>query len=188
MDPAAVDTIDDEPRFWEHVPGERLDTRAAAQGDPASVHTWLAARPAVATRLLAALLELHVGIVAAGWIAGDLYDGCLLFDRESARLSVIDLDGYHRGSTINAMGRMFGSSRWMAPEEFEPGAAIDERTTVFTLGRAIAWILGNGSDDRRAFRGNDRQWDAVQEATAADPGARIQTVAALAATFSGDGT
>ena len=35
------------------------------------------------------------------------------------------------------MGRLFGSTRFMAPEEFERGATIDERTTVFTMGRTV---------------------------------------------------
>lgn len=35
------------------------------------------------------------------------------------------------------MGRMFGSTTFMAPEEFELGAPIDQRTTVFTLGRLV---------------------------------------------------
>ena len=37
---------------------------------------------------------------------------------------------------------MFGSTRFMAPEEFELGARIDERTTVFNLGRAAFVFLG----------------------------------------------
>lgn len=51
---------------------------------------------------------------------------------------MIDLDTYSRGPVVNTMGRMFGSTRFMAPEEFARGAVIDQRTTVFTLGR-LAW-------------------------------------------------
>ena len=45
------------------------------------------------------------------------------------------------------MGRMFGSTRFMAPEEFELGAPVDERTTVFTLGR-LAWHFGTRLTER----------------------------------------
>ena len=40
---------------------------------------------------------------------------------------------------------MFGSSRFMAPEEFERGALIDERTNVFTMGRTAAVLLADGT-------------------------------------------
>jgi serine/threonine-protein kinase len=42
------------------------------------------------------------------------------------------------------MGRMFGSDRFMAPEEFTLDARIDQRTTVFTLGRLIQEFLPDG--------------------------------------------
>ncbi len=35
------------------------------------------------------------------------------------------------------MGRMFGSTRFMASEEFELGALIDEQTNVFVMGRRL---------------------------------------------------
>ena len=41
---------------------------------------------------------------------------------------------------------MFGSTRFMAPEEFERGALIDERTTVFTMGRTAFVCLGDDID------------------------------------------
>ena len=43
---------------------------------------------------------------------------------------------------VNKMGRLWGSSRFMSPEEFELNAIIDERTNV-----AMAFaILGGGKD------------------------------------------
>ena len=36
---------------------------------------------------------------------------------------------------INKMGRLWGSSRFMSPEEFELNAMIDERTNVFNMVR-----------------------------------------------------
>ena len=53
------------------------------------------------------------------------------------------------------MGRMFGSTRFMAPEELELGAVIDERTTVYTLAR-LAWHFGTRLSDRdEDFCGSD---------------------------------
>lgn len=40
---------------------------------------------------------------------------------------------------------MPGSTRFMAPEEFRAGALIDQRTTVFNLGRAARVFLSEQS-------------------------------------------
>ena len=78
------------------------------------------------------------------------------FERQAAH--IVDLDMYHLGAFTNQMGRMFGSTRFMAPEEFERGELIDERTTVFTMGRAAIVCLGDdiggalGEVVRRACR------------------------------------
>ena len=87
------------------------------------------------------LIDLHVALAAAGWDASDLYDGCLIVDFPTASLTVIDLDTYRRGPSVNDVGLMFGATKFMAPEEFEFGAVIDERTTAFTLGRLV-WHFG----------------------------------------------
>jgi len=63
-----------------------------------------------------------------GWIPVDFYDGCLICDFDRQALHVTD--HYYSGPFTNEMGRMFGSGRFTAPEEYELGAQIDERTTV----------------------------------------------------------
>ena len=86
---------------------------------------------------------------------------------------IIDLDTYHRGPTENRMGRMFGSSRFMAPEEFELGAPIDERTTVFNLGRTIQQYVFDGDLAAAPLL------DLAAAACRTDPSRRIQSVAEL---------
>jgi serine/threonine-protein kinase len=100
---------------FEAAAGELVHVPADEREDPASSYQRFAHLPA--ERLLGVfdvLIDLHVVLAGAGWVAVDLYDD---------------------------MGRMFGASRFMAPEEFELGAVIDERTTVFTLGRLV-WHFG----------------------------------------------
>jgi hypothetical protein len=123
---------------------------------------------------LATIYDLHVQVVAAGWIAVDFYHGSLLYDFAVGRLSVIDLDCYREGAFDNDMGRMYGSSLFMAPEEFELGARIDERTTVFTMGRTALVFLGDGPD---RFRGSAAQYAVVARACAPDPADRFATMA-----------
>ncbi len=87
--------------------------------------------------------------------------------------SCFDLDSYRLGPYPNTMGRMIGSTRFMAPEEFEKGRTIDERTTVFAMGRTIGIFLG----DIPALV------QVTDVACADDPCARYATVAKLAVAF-----
>ena len=58
---------------------------------------------------------------------------------------------------VNKMGRLWGSSRFMSPEEFELNAIIDERTNVFNMGAMAFAILGGGKD--RSFT----KWEASRD-------------------------
>jgi serine/threonine protein kinase len=109
---------------------------------PASAHQRFRALPP--GEILAALDELyalHAKLDAAGWVEGDFYDGALLYDFTTRQLTVIDLDTYHRGPYRNTMGRMFGSTRFMAPEQHSHGALVDTRTTAYVLARAALILL-----------------------------------------------
>lgn len=68
-------------------------------------------------------------------------------------MRVIDLDSYSKGPFRNQMGRMFGSERFMAPEEHRLGAWIDERTTVFTLGRTVHHLVPDGGEEMAGLVG-----------------------------------
>jgi serine/threonine-protein kinase len=130
---------------YEWVDGELVGTSASRRSDPTSAFArFLALDPRERSSALDVVFRLHVKLAASGWIASDFYDGSLLYDFEHRRMHVIDLDSYRDGPFTNDMGRMFGSSRFMAPEEYERGARIDERTTVFTMGRTAAQFLSLG--------------------------------------------
>lgn len=160
---------------------------ARLRQDPTSSYQRFARLPAA--ELLAhfdTLIELHRDLAYAGWVASDLYDGCLIVDFTNHTLHVVDLDNYRKGPTHNDMGRMFGSSRFMAPEEFELGATIDQRTTVFNLGR-LAWHFStrlSETDDQ--FCGSPGLASVLKQATATTPGQRHQSVAEFAAAWTAE--
>lgn len=116
---------------YDYAPGELVGTSPDRRADPRSAYQRLANLPA--DKLLSHfdnIIDLHHQLAAVGWVASDLYDESLIIDFDTAQLTLVDLDSYQRGSSVNTMGRMFGSTRYMAPEEFQLGAPIDERTTV----------------------------------------------------------
>lgn len=135
------------------------------------------------THLVTEVYDLHRELAGLGWIANDFYDGAMIYDFHSHRVHVIDLDSYNVGPFTNSMGRMAGSSRFMAPEEFELGATIDERTTAFTMGRTAAVLMSDNSLGRGPFRGSDHQYEVMVRCCAEDPDDRFQTVADMYAAW-----
>jgi hypothetical protein len=166
--------------IYEWAAGELVHVPAARRTDPESAFQRFRRLPVdELTAAIDAILDAHLELCRAGWIACDFYDGSIIHDFARRRTWLIDLDSYHLGPFVNEMGRLFGSTRFMAPEEFERGARIDERTTVFTLGRMISVFLGDGGLGRDGFRGGEAQYRAVRAACRPDPAARWQSVAAF---------
>lgn len=160
------------------VEGELLYVRREERVDPASTYQrFRRLPPSEVGRCLDAIFSLHVALAEAGWVAADFYDGCLLYDFDAGRLGIVDLDLYQPGPFQNPRVRWFGSTRFMAPEEFIHGARIDERTTVFTLGRTALVLLSDPSGDEGAFRGPRECLDVARIACSMDPAARFASPA-----------
>jgi serine/threonine-protein kinase len=140
---------------YEWVPGELLGVERSRRADPASPFQRFRALPF--SDLLTGLdvvFDFHRSAAELGWVAVDFYDGAMIYDFDTQAMRLIDLDNYRDRPFTNEMGRMFGSTRFMAPEEFELGAIIDEVTTVFTMGRVISVFLSDGTLELTPFRGD----------------------------------
>ena len=166
--------------IYDWADGELVRVPADRRGDPESAFQRFRRLPAdELTAAIGTILDAHLHLCRAGWIACDFYDGSVIYDFTGRKTWLIDLDSYHLGPFTNQMGRLFGSTRFMAPEEFQRGARIDERTTVFNLGRMISVFLGDGDLGADGFRGSDSQHRAMSTACSPDPEARYQNVAEL---------
>lgn len=93
------------------------------------------------------IFTFHLNVANKGYVAVDFYDGSLLYDFSRNQIKICDIDLYQKKPFINTMGRLWGSSRFMSPEEFILGANIDEMTNVFNMG-AMAFSLLGGELDR----------------------------------------
>lgn len=165
---------------YDWADGELLGGSGPRREDPASAFQRFRALPVAAiVAALDTVVDVHRGFGADGEVAGDFYDGCLIYDFATARLSLVDLDHYHPGPHRNKMGRMFGSSRFMAPEEFTAGAMIDQRTTVFTLGRTMLIFLSDGTTSPDAFRGPRPLYDVAVRACQPEPDRRYGSLPEL---------
>jgi len=91
---------------------------------------------------------------------------------------LIDLDEYRPGPFAVAGGRLPGSVRFMPPEHLTDGATVDERSTVFLLGRTAQVLLDEGDVTGR-WRAPEALRAVAARATAPDPADRYPTVADL---------
>lgn len=127
------------------------------------------------------IIDAHLALERAGFVASDFYDGCLLYDFERGQVRLLDFDEYRPGPFV-ATVQVCGSRRFMAREEIGVGGTIDIRTTVFTLGRTIRLLLDAG-DEEIAWRGNAAQLAVVRRATRPEPYERYADVTELVAAW-----
>ena len=169
------------------VPGSVLyhatKTHHPSRTAPDSPMRALRAQPLqVVRRVVDDIFDAHQAVAAAGYVAVDFYDGCMLYDPATGTVRLIDLDHYVPGPFTVGPHRLPGSRRFMSPEEYTAGAVVDERTMVFTLGRT-ALILMDEGDAGQAWRGTEAQLRILLRATSTDPADRYESVARFIAAW-----
>lgn len=126
------------------------------------------------------IFSFHAHVESMNYVAIDFYDGSILYDFNTSTTKICDIDFYHQKPYINTMGRLWGSSRFMSPEEFELGAQIDARTNVFNMG-ATAFVLLGGEMDRSLakWEAGKELFDIALQAVEKDRNLRYSSVTAL---------
>ncbi len=127
-------------------------------------------------RVLTVIYDVHQMIADAGFVMVDFYDGCLLYDFDRRLTTLVDLDEYRPDPFRVEGDRLPGSTRFMAPEEFEPGALIDHITNVYTLGRTALVLLGDGTGNEEAWGWSTDSLEVVLQATHPDRRLRFGSV------------
>ena len=89
------------------------------------------------------ILTFHTHVAEQGYVAIDFYDGCIMYDFNANKAVICDIEFYEKAPYLNSMGRIWGSSRFMSPEEFQKGAVIDEVTNVYTMGATAFAFFGD---------------------------------------------
>lgn len=91
------------------------------------------------------VLLFHSHVAKQNYVAIDFYDGSVMYDFINERTIICDIDLYAHLPYVNEMGRMWDSSRFMSPEEFQLGAVIDEVTNVYTMGAFAFALFADGN-------------------------------------------
>lgn len=110
------------------------------------------------------------------YVAIDFYDGSIIYDHESGKTTICDIDLFQKQPYINDMGRMWGSAKFMSPEEFERGAVIDEITNVYTAGAFAFALFGRYERDFEKWSLSKSLYDVAAKAVSDDRGERQQSI------------
>jgi serine/threonine protein kinase, bacterial len=159
-------------QVYEWVDGEVLSTPQypgrEGRNHPDSPHFRFRQLPAASiVSALNAVYDVHAYLERMGYVAVDFYDGAMIYDFSRGELHLCDFDHYVEGPFTLEMDRLYGSSRFMAPEEFARGSRIDHRTNVFAMGAAAFVFLANdGSRDRHDWRASEALYRAALRAVA----------------------
>ncbi|MDQ7092891.1 serine/threonine protein kinase [Desulfosporosinus sp. PR] len=103
------------------------------------------------------ILLFHQHVNKCNYVAIDFYDGCIMYDFLKGQTMICDIEFYHKKPYFNPIGRMWGSSQHMSPEEFQLGAEVDEKSNVFLMGATAFQLFGGGRD--RSFE----KWSANKD-------------------------
>jgi len=87
------------------------------------------------------IMDFHAHAAMKGYVAIDFYDGSILYDYENETVVICDIDFYQKSPYIGEIG-LWGSTRFVSPEECTPGAIMDEITTVYTMGATAIMLFG----------------------------------------------
>lgn len=116
---------------------------------------------------------------AQKYVALDFYDGSVLYDAAAGKTTFCDIDFFRRQPVVNDMGRMWGSSLFQAPEEFQLGAVLDEITNVYTAGAFAFALFGAYHRTRDTWQLSDALFDIASQAVREERSERQQSIRQL---------
>lgn len=118
---------------------------------------------------------------ARGYVAIDFYDGSVMYDSQGqqGKTIICDIDLFCKKPCRNHMGRMWGSSVFMSPEEFTLDAELDEITNVYTAGAFAFALFGGYQRSLETWTLSEGLFKVAEKAVSDDRGSRQQSIRQL---------
>ncbi|MBQ2709738.1 MAG: serine/threonine protein kinase [Clostridia bacterium] len=139
---------------------------------PESRSRFLALPIEARLRVYSDILDFLAYTAASGWLAVDFYDGSVMYDFARNQTVLCDIDFFRPLPTHNDMGRMWGSSRFMSPEESILGSPLDERTNVYTAGAMAFALFADSARSIDAWPLSPAAYAVITRATSHSPESR----------------
>ena len=125
-------------------------------------------------------MAFHTYVVEKGYVAIDFYDGSIMWDAGNKRTVICDIDFYQKSPYVGRMG-LWGSSRFVSPEERTDGAVIDEVTNVYTMGATAFCLFANSDRSPEAWPLSPERYAVVKRAVSHKRDDRQQSIEQLIA-------
>ncbi|MDF2989395.1 MAG: hypothetical protein K0R50_4905 [Eubacterium sp.] len=125
------------------------------------------------------ILYFHAHVAQCGYVAIDFNDNSTLYNFDSGKVMICDIDFYAKQSYINGMGSIFGIKALMSPEEFRCAGLLDEVTNVYTMGATAFMLLVDGDRSPEAWPLDMKLYDVVKKAVSDARKQRQQSIKQL---------
>ncbi|MCH5321210.1 MAG: protein kinase [Eubacterium sp.] len=143
---------------------------------PQSHREFMSLPNEIKLNVFADIMDFMEYIAEQNYVAIDFYDGSIMYDNERQKTTICDIDFFRKSPTVNDMGRMWGSSLFMSPEEYEHGAELDEITNVYTLGAMAFALFGNYKRDLENWTLSKELFNVATKAVNNDRNKRQQSI------------
>lgn len=122
------------------------------------------------------ILSFFEYIAEENFVAVDFYDGSIMYDFINRKVIICDIDFFMKQPCKNEMGRMWGSSLFMSPEEYQLGAVLDEITNVYTVGATAFALFGEYNRTEQDWRLNEQLFKVASKAVSENRMCRQQSI------------
>lgn len=127
-------------------------------------------------KIFGSIISFMEYIISKNYVAIDFYDGSIMYDVKRQKTTICDIDFFRKQPVFNDMGRMWGSDRFISPEECKYGELIDEITNVFTLGKMAFSLFTDSDCNFSNYPLNRTSYDVLTKATENDRNCRYKSI------------
>jgi serine/threonine-protein kinase len=124
------------------------------------------------------ILRFHAHVAECGYVAMDFNDYSTLYNFNTGKIKICDIDFYAKQSYINGFGKALGDTVIMSPEEFRIGGLIDEISNVYAMGGTAFRLFSNNETDRspEAWTLSEALYDVAKRAVSDERDQRQQSI------------
>ena len=154
---------------------EWVDAVCAIRMYPKDYLLFKAIPLAVKAKIFEDIMEFHAHVAERGYVAIDFYDGSIMYDLVNEQTVICDIDFYEKSPYVGSMG-LWGSARFVSPEERTDSAVIDEVTNVYTMGATAFCLFADSDRTLKKWPLSERLYTVVKRAVSDERDERQQSI------------
>lgn len=124
------------------------------------------------------IMAFHAYVAEKKYVAIDFYDGSIMWDSYNQKAIICDIDFYQKSPYIGRKD-LWGSSRFVSPEERTDGSVIDEVTNVYTMGATAFCLFADSDRSLEKWPLSKELYDVIKKAVSDERTLRQQSIQQL---------